>query len=150
MATLTFEDKQKNGLLKKFHTLLGVTGVGSDGKEAILSGYRVESSRDLSAGQLIEACNALDMLQNPKLAELDKTRKRLIASIGAYLRNMGMEQNIGKIKAIACRAAQRENFNDIPLEQLRSLYAAFNKKSKDVLRVEELTAEAIDYLSTYN
>lgn len=150
MATLTFEEKQIKGLIKKFHTLLGLTGSGEKAKEAILSGYGVTSSRDLSAAQLIEACNALDRELNPKLAELDRHRKRLIASIGAWLRAMNVQENIGKIKAIACRAAKRDEFNDIPLEQLRSLYSAFNKKKKDLETVEQLTKDELEYLSILN
>ncbi len=150
MSTLTFKDKHRNALLKKFHTLLGRTGIGNEGKEVILSGYGVESSRDLSVLQLIDVCNVLDQMLNPKLAELDKARKQLMASIGSWLRAMGVPENTVKIKAIACRASGRENFNDIPLEQLRSLYAAFNKKKKDLTQVEELTANMIKYLSTLN
>ena len=150
MATLTFENKQRNALIKKFHTLLGLTGAGNDGKEAILASYRIESSRDLTVAQLVEICNTLDMQLNPKLAELDKARKRLIASVGGWLRLIGYEQNTAKNKAIATRAAKRKNFNDIPLEQLRSLYATFNKKQRDFANVEELTIDILDYLSTYN
>jgi hypothetical protein len=150
MATLTFEDKQINALIKKFHILLGRTGRGEAAKEAILCSYGVTSSRDLSAAQLIEACNALDKSLNPKLAELDRHRKRLMASIGAWLRAMSISSNGAKIKAIACRASQRDNFNDIPLEQLRSLYAAFNKKQQDLRNVELLTTEYIDILSINN
>ena len=150
MATLTFEDKTKNGLIKKFHTLLGRAGIGSEGKEAILSGFRAASTRDLSAAQLIDACNALDMELNPALLQLDRHRKLLMAAIGGWLRAMGETSNAAKIKAIACRAAERNNFNDIPLEGLRSLYGAFLKKQKDLRRVEDMTAEHIDYLSILN
>jgi len=150
MATLTFEDKQINALIKKFHTLLGRTGGGTDAKEAILHSYGVASSRDLSAAQLIEICNALDQLLNPHLAELDRHRKRLMASIGGWLRAMSIASNSAKIKSIACRASGRDNFNDIPLEQLRSLYAAFNKKQHDLRNVEQLTTEYIDILSINN
>jgi hypothetical protein len=90
------------------------------------------------------------MQTNPKLKELDTYRKRLMASIGGWLKAMGIESNDKKIKAVACRAAQRDGFNDIPVEQLRSLYAAFNKKQKDLKNVEALTAEKIDYLSFCN
>lgn len=150
MATLTFKDKQVNGLLKKFHTLLGKTGGGAIAKEAILSGYGVASSRDLSAAQLIEICDALDKALRPELAELDRLRKRLMAAIGGWLRAMSIPSNSAKIKAIACRAAKRGDFNDIPTEQLRSLYAAFGKKQKDLRAVEEVTAETLDYLTALN
>ena len=146
----TLIDKEQKRLIKKFHTLLGKARIDNIGKEAILSLYNVESTRDLSVKELIEVCNAIDNRANPKLAQLDVYRKRLMASIGGYLRLMSIVGGIGKIKAIACRASGRNEFNDIPLEQLRSLYAAFNKKQRDLRNVELLTSEYIDILSTNN
>jgi hypothetical protein len=146
----TLLDTEQKRLIKKFHTLLGKAGVGIEGKEAILSGYGVESSKDLTVPELIEICNAIDMQMNPGLAELDKYRKRLIASIGGWLRAMGRTENIRIIKAVACRASKRDSFNDIPLEQLRSLYNAFNKKKKDLAMVEEMTAEELNFLISSN
>ena len=150
MTTLTFEDKEKKRLIKRFHTMLGHTGGGSNAKEAILHSYGVDSTRELSAAQLIEACNTLDKILNPKLGELDKWRKRVIASIGGWLRVMNIQENIAKNKAIACRAAKHEDYNDIPLEQLRSLYYAFTKKQKDINTVEMITNEKIGYLTLVN
>jgi len=150
MAALTFEDKQINGLIKKFHVLLGKTVAGSEGKEAILHSYGVGSSLDLSVAQLIEICNALEQVLNPKLAELDRNRKRLIASIGAWLRAMNRIDNIQIIKAVACRASKRDSFNEIPIEQLRSLYSAFIKKKKDLAMVEKLTVDELDLLTMCN
>ena len=146
----TLIDKEQKRLIKKFHTLLGKANIGNDGKEAILSAYRVESTKDLSVRELIEVCSLIDGRANPKLAELDRSRKRLMASIGGWLRLMSITGGISKIKAIACRAASRDQFNDIPLEQLRSLYAAFNKKQRDLRSVDLLTAEFIDILSINN
>ena len=146
----TLIETEHKRLIKKFHTLLGKTGNGEAAKEAILSSYGVGSSLDLSAAQLIEICDRLDKMLNPKLAELDIHRKRLMASIGAWLRAMSIAGNGAKIKAIACRASQRDNFNDIPLEQLRSLYAAFNKKQKDLQMVENLTTKELNKLILMN
>ena len=143
METLTFEEKQKNGLIKKFHTLLGRLGVDNDGKEAILWSYGVGSSRDLSAAQLIEVCNALDMQLNPSLVEMDKLRKRLMAAIGGWLKSIDKEQSVELIKGIACRAAGYEHFNRIPRHRLISLYFAFKKMRNDMVAVEELTMELI-------
>jgi len=150
MATLTFENKEQNRLLKKFHAYLGQTGKAREIKEGLLAGYRVESSKDLSVAQLVECCDFLYTLLNPKLAELDTARKRLMASIGGWLRAMHVNHDAKYIKAIACRAAKRDSFNEIPFEQLRSLYASFNKMSKDLSNVKELTVEMIDYLSINN
>jgi hypothetical protein len=158
MATLTFEDKTKNGLIKKFQTLLGRARVDNNGKEAMLWSYGVESACDLNVAQLIEACNALDMQLNPALAEMDKLRKRLIAAISDYLRVMGVdifqkefkectydekEQRRQYAKGTAINASGKEDFNQIPRNQLISLYHGFVKMKKDMAAVEELTREIL-------
>lgn len=146
-------DKQRTFLIKKFHILLGLAGMtDQEEKTNLLSGYGVTSSKDLSLHDLIDVCDKLEKIVYPDYAEMDKWRKRLIASIGGWLQAMGREQNLAVIKAIACRAAGDENrqFNSIPLERLRSLYYAFGKKTKDVKTVEMLTAEEIDYLTFTN
>ena len=149
MAT-TFMDKQKTFLVKKFHVLLGKAGLDALAKEGLLGGYHVESSKDLTVSQLVEVCDILDKMINPQLVDLDKWRKRLMAAIGGWLKAMGQKENISMIKAVACRASQRNSFNDIPLEKLRSLYAAFNKKQKDLSTVETMTADVVDVLSRLN
>lgn len=146
----TFTETQQKGLIKKFHAMLAKAGVGADGKEAILSSFRVDSTKKMSVSQLIAACEALNTLVNPKSAELDAHRKRLIASIGGWLRAMNKKENIAIIKAIACRASEKESFNAIPAEQLRSLYNAFNKKRKDLKMVEQITVDELDILTLSN
>jgi GH18 family chitinase len=149
MATALI-DKQKNALLKKFHTLCGQQHIDNDTKHMmILANYGVESSKDLNAFQLLELCSSLDKGQQQK-DELDKKRKQLIASIGGWLRAMGMTDNIDKIKSIACRASECSDFNRIPKERLNSLYYAFKKAQKDLKQVDGLTAEMLDYLSSNN
>lgn len=154
MAT-TFMDKQQTHLLKKFHTLLGKAGVGQDGKEAILYSYGVKSSRDLTAAELLDICNKLSMQADPKLAELDKWRRRLIAAISSYHGEMGVDgfenaykqcsafekaQRIRYAKGTAEQAAGKD-FEKIPLEQLRGLYYGFAKKAKDIRAVNEIAME---------
>lgn len=146
----TIMQKQKNFLLRKFHSMLGEAGIDTEGKRAMLSAYGVESSKELDAHQLLDICNKLEYQLTPNAAELDKWRKRLIASIGGWLRALGKEQSITKIKAIACRAAGKKHFNRIGLERLRSLYYAFNKKTKDLAFVDQLTSEELDYLTYIN
>lgn len=147
---ITLKEKQEKGLLKKFHTLCGKAGMNQDDKDAILASYGATSSKELDYIQLMEICTRLEKQADPKLNQLDENRKRLMASVGGWLRLMGVPSNASKIKAIACRAAQRADFNEIPLEQLRSLYAAFNKKQRDLKQVEQMTDEMIDYLSLLN
>lgn len=139
----TFIEKQEHALRKKLHVLLGKAGVNEDGKLAIYASYGVESSRQLNAYELMELCNRLAKDADPRLAELDKARKRLMGSIGGWLQMLGQPCNGERIKAIACRASGRERFNEIPMEQLRSLYSAFRKKQKDLETVEDMTEELI-------
>ncbi|MDR0872537.1 MAG: hypothetical protein LBN27_03585 [Prevotellaceae bacterium] len=148
---MTTTDSKITGLIKKFYTLCSRLSIGNDAKELLLiDNFGVISSRYLSVGQLIMICDHLERQLNPELQELDKLRKRLIASIFAWGKSMGIGMDMVKVKKIAARAAKRTDFNDIPKEQLRSLYAAFNKKKKDLNTVEEFTADMIKYLSTYN
>lgn len=71
--------------------------------------------------------------------EMDRWRKRLIASIGGWMRLSGKEGGIEAIKAVACRAAGKGDFNAIPKGQLVSLYNAFLQKQKDVKNVNTIT-----------
>ena len=137
-------ETQKNALLRKFHTLLGRAGVNADEKEAMLFAYGVESSKELTVYELTEICGKLDLLANPAANTADQWRKRLIAAVNGYLRAMGKPGgNIAEIKAVACRAAQTDNFNRIPLERLKSLYNAFKNREKDLIKIDELTADLL-------
>lgn len=68
----------------------------------------------------------------------DVWRKRLIAAIGGYLSLKGERADIDRIKAVACRAAKKTDFNRIGASQLRSLYNAFCKQQNDLRNVQEL------------
>jgi len=139
-----------NRLIAKFHVLVGKLPNPEVAKEQVLASYNVSSSKYLTDAELVEACNAIERQMNPRANELDKWRKRLIASIGGWLKAMNKYSDINLIKGIACRASGRASFNAIPLEQLRSLYAAFTKKAKDMHKVEDLTAVEVDFLQTSN
>ncbi len=145
MTTLTHNPgKDKNSLLKKYHTLCGRVGLNDDTRRAMLvRNYRVQSSRDLTVLELADVCNILERELNPELEEMDKLRKRLIKSIDAWLELTGKEKNISIIKAIACRASKRKHFNQMPKEQLRSLSALFSNAQKDQRAVNELILEIL-------
>ena len=70
MAT-TFVEKQKKGLIKKFHVLLNQAKIDETGKRDILAAYGVRSTLDLSCAQLIEICNKITTVANPALAEAE-------------------------------------------------------------------------------
>lgn len=150
MATASIMDQQQKILLRKFHTICGKIGIGEEEKREILAAYGVTSSRELDAHDLLEICNRIERATRPDIEELDKWRKRLIAAIFGWRKSLGQATDMNEVKAIACRAAQANRFNGIPVERLRSLYYAFSKKTKDLEFVEKLTAEELDYSTWVN
>ena len=135
-------DEIHRGLLKKYHTLCSVLGLSAEEKRAIAESYGVESSRDIDTHDLVNICAKLSEQANQKTGtgDMDKLRKRVMASIGQYLRKSGRKSNASVIKAIACRATDHDDFNKIPRERLRNLIALFNNKVKDSEAVDKLTA----------
>lgn len=143
MATIT--QQSQKWLLKKFHTLCTRLNMDADMKLALLSGYGVESSKDLSNAELTELCDHLNEILNPEDAKRDKMRKRVIAAIGGWLRLIGKgDEGIGYIKGVACQAAKVDSFNKITLERLTTIYNMFLRKQKDAKSVNEV-AGAIAY-----
>lgn len=121
--------------------MLGQAGINNEGKRTMLAAYGVESSKDLTAYELIELCSKLDQYINPELHGANVWRKRLIAAIGRYLTAMGKNGNdMSTITAIACRAAKSDSFNRIPKDRLISLYNAFNKRTRDLQAVNPMAA----------
>ena len=143
-------EKTRITMLRKFHTICTKMDLPESAKRAMIESYGVTSSRELDAHQLIDLCNKLEGVQSTQLIDADKYRKRLIAAIFSWRKAMGDQSNINEVKAIACRAAQVDRFNAIPLERLRSLYNAFVHKSKDIDFVDQLTSEEIAYKQSVN
>lgn len=131
-------DKVQRDLIRKYHAVAASAGLSESERHAILSSYGVESSRDLTQHQLIDVIATISSNLN---AHQDRLRKRLIASIGRYLRTAGYDENIVTIKATAVRASGYDSFNKIPPERMRSLIFAFNHKTRDLESVNEITQE---------
>lgn len=135
-------EQQHKWLLKKFHTLCTRLGMDAEMKLAMLAGYGVESSKDMSHVDLMELCSKLDAQLNPEQAATDRQRKRVIAAIGGYLKLLGKDsRDIGYIKGIACRATGYDNFNKIPADRLTNVYNAFLRKQKDAKSVSAIADE---------
>ena len=135
----TFIETQKNALLRKYHALLRRGGVNDEERLALLSAYGVESAKELNVYELTELCDTLYRAV-VNTDEADRWRKRLIAAIDQYLRAMGHRGgNLPEIKAVACRAAQAENFNRIGTDRLKSLYNAFKRRTADLHQVDAMT-----------
>ena len=135
----TMDDLHRK-VLRKFHTLCGMAGMTADEKLALVGSYGVESSADIDTHDLIDICHALDRQIN---GDIDRLRKRVIASIGAYLRMAGREEGIELIKGIACNATGYASFNRIPKERLCNLYNAFRNKAKDMEGVERAVGQML-------
>jgi hypothetical protein len=144
-------------LIRKFHTLLSKYQVSNEAKAGLLSGYGVDSSTELPVTQLAELCDTVQRLGDGRHDEMDRLRKRLIASIFAWRRSLGTTASMDLVKAIACRAAEvpegyslSVRFNSISKSKLQSLYNAFGRKAKDMRNVSALTDEMIDKLTLLN
>lgn len=147
----TIIDTHRKSLLIQYHVLCKRLEMQPHEKAALLEGYGVDSSADLSIQDLIDVVGKLEKIINPKLEKLDTWRKRVIASIDGYLKKMSDEhRHISKIKAIAIQATGAKTFNQIPLERLISIYHAFLNKQKDLDNVAKVTQEMIDYKALLN
>ena len=139
----TIMDKQQKWLLRQFHTLCTRLGMTEEEKRALIGGYGVESSKDIDNHDLMNLCHTLEMQLNKDAKEADNLRKRVIASIGGWLRLTGKQHNIDTIKGIACRATGYSDFNKIPNERLRNLYNCFLNKQKDMDAAERIAMELL-------
>lgn len=92
------------------------------------SGGRTTSVKELSNNEFNELIN---YLKKPKQAtnnsEMDKLRKRVIASIFGFFKMVDKQVNIGYVKAIAVRASGKDidDFNKIPKTKLQAIYNMF-------------------------
>lgn len=77
-------------------------------------------------------------------------RKRVMAAIGQYLRNLHKKEGTKEIHAVACRAAGYDDFNLIPVSRLQNIYAAFCNKNKDFSATGEIIEEDIEILTILN
>lgn len=140
MATITQQNQK--WLLKKYHSLCYKLGMTADDKLALLSGYGVESSVDLTNEELTNICDHLNSILNPEDAKRDRMRKRVIAAIGGWLRLIGKgNEGVEYIKGVACRAAKVENFNNITLERLTTIYNMFLKRQKDAKSINAVAGQ---------
>lgn len=145
MITSKQEAYRKN-LIKRLHAAKTEIGLTDDQYRAMLSGFGVESSKQLSIDELIRAIELLQT-RNP---DDDKWRKRCIAAIGAYLRATNRTENTDLIKGIACKASGYANFNKIPTSRLRDIYYEFTRKAKLTANITKMVNNDIDYVSSLN
>lgn len=141
-------------LLRKFHAICTQQNMTPDEKAALVGSYGHDSSKDFTVAQLKDVISKLEpKTQTSKTyggASPDQWRKRVMASIGSWLKLAGKESNANVIKSIACRATGYTNFNSIPAARLSNLYNEFRKKSTDAESVQQVKAEEIKHLENNN
>lgn len=127
-------EKLHNQAIRRWHTLCKLAGLKEEDKEALLSSYGVESSKDLDTHDLLDLCGYVSKLvdNNVSRQQDDKLRKQAIAAIARWLRATNQEESLSLIKGIACRIAGYNQFNQIPRERLRNIVYTFNNKCKDL------------------
>ena len=77
-------------------------------------------------------------------------RRRVMAVIAQYLRNLHKPENENNIKAIACRATQYDDFNLIPINRLQNVYYTFLNKNKDFFSIGAAVEEDLKIIACLN
>jgi hypothetical protein len=127
---------------KKFYALLKQLP-GAE-KEDLVWQFTEDRTDSLTAMHMHEFQLMLAMMEGKTKTlhvrgdDFDLWRKRVMASIGAWLRHCNTEHTADSIKAIAARAAGRKAFNEITLSELRAIYYEFVNKQKAVKRIKNL------------
>lgn len=77
---------------------------------------------------------------HPDRVELDRKRKGVIRAIFRWLELTGVNASMEYVKAIACRAAKRDRFNELSMGDLTRVYAEFchKQESQSAMRNVEL------------
>ena len=127
-----------------FRIVSSMEGYNKDFEKVIREGIILEYSGGLT-GSLSELysnhfAKYMQMkreLTRQSLDELDNARKRLIAVLFSFLKDIEEKPTMLYVKAVACKAAKVDIFNNIPLNQLKSLYRTFGtKNTKDWTELE--------------
>jgi hypothetical protein len=115
-------------------------GTGYDDviKEAIIynySGKKTESLKELYQKypeRYRQMRSELSAKKETDNKQYNLERKRLIAVIFSHLEKNGYKPNMEYVKKVACKAAKADNFNNIPLSTLKSLYRRFGEKNMQI------------------
>ena len=138
--------------LKKLMTLLSNEGLVED-RAVIIAQFtngKKTSAKDLDPAELDTLCIFLENEFTKQSNDLDKKRKRLIASIFGVFKLANRTVSIDYVKGIACRAAKETNFNQIPPARIDSLYNAFLNAQKDLTFSKRLVEGFINEQISYN
>jgi len=138
----------------EFYALLKIMGISNEDRRDFIADYTDGVTDSLTVliarypifySDMIRHMHGVvdQMKTNKPDSDLDKLRKRVIASIGGYLKITALPHDINYIKGMACKATGYKSFNAIPKERLRNVYGAFNKMQKDFEAVGSINQERL-------
>lgn len=127
----------RRSALADIHRMKALAAMTDEDYRALLSGFGVESAKDLDGDGLQAVRRALRNIVEPKTKnerrmkrgeDLVKWRRMVYGVIGKWLKDCGYQNDSCAIRTVACRAAHRDEFNDITLSQLKQLYHSWKHK----------------------
>lgn len=143
----TTADRQKEGLIKKYHTLCSKLNMSDEQKREMLnSNYGVDSSKDLHLDELQHLCKVLEENVNKPSDEakrMDRQRKKLLALIYDFCEVSGYDCNREIAKRIACNACGVKYLNKATEQKLIAAIQRFDLNVID-LAVDELVKSCIN------
>lgn len=157
----TATERQKSKLIRKYHTLNTQLGISEEDRKAMLNdNYGVKSSKDLYPEELEHICNFLQENLDKQDEKLKKARRRVFGAVGGWLdllygkvselNNDKYKERVEKIKTIACRQTQIEDFNKIPTERLNNISHLFSNKQKDYKQGKVVVSQEMTELASLN
>lgn len=138
---------------RKLHFLCSRLGIDREMLQTMVWNYtsqRTTHSKEMYKHECQALINFLDDTLKPKterktaagradVMTIDRKRKGVIKAIYAYLESTGMQPSMEYVKAIACRAAGKDDFNKLSPAELGRIYAEFCKKEKAAQVKKEIT-----------
>ncbi len=156
MLTTNKSNKSRHS---KFYVLLNKMGIPAEDKRDFIIDYTDGVTDSLTElwnnypgfyTEMIRHMETMVRQIDNHNGEMDKYRKRVIAAIGGYFKQVGLIHNIDYIKATACQSAGYKSFNQIPKERLRNVYNAFTKMQKDFKTVAQINQDHLCKVSMLN
>lgn len=124
---------------RRFYALARQCNLSREDVAATIAGnYKNRiSTRELTSQELHALCEALQQrAASDTFKEKDRWRKRLIASVRKYCEKMGYRTDTEYVISVIERDGT--NINKLPLDRLRSLYNAFNKRVRDLNKTPDI------------
>lgn len=140
----------KNKLIKKYHVLVGKTGMSDEDKHTLLTQWNVSSSKDMTIDQLQQLCNLLDKFTSPQESELVKWQKWARDMVKSYGKSLGMTYTDAYAEAIICQSTGKKSFSAISKNRLVGIYNQFKKSKNDKTTIQNIIIEDVKAVASLN